>query len=123
MHMICVVLLVSPKSFDGKKGHAYAKLLPEGVGNGELMTEGEGALSLGAGDKRSDFYLRSRPPCKICLAAFFLLVVIPHVVPPKNRRKQFWARASLGGVVPKFIFCSVILSCRLTPLEQIRLVL
>lgn len=30
----------------------YAKLLPEGVGNGELMAEGEGSLSLGAGDKR-----------------------------------------------------------------------
>lgn len=47
------------QAFDGKKGHAYAKLLPEGVGNGELMAEGEGALSLGAGDKRSsgDFAL------------------------------------------------------------------
>lgn len=40
------------QAFDGKKNHAYAKLLPEGVGNGELMAEGEGALSLGAGDKR-----------------------------------------------------------------------
>ncbi|CAN0370534.1 unnamed protein product [Pylaiella littoralis] len=50
------------QSFDGKKGHAYAKLLPEGVGNGELMAEGEGALSLGAGDKRSsgDFALWKR---------------------------------------------------------------
>ncbi|CAN0166475.1 unnamed protein product [Ectocarpus sp. 6 AP-2014] len=50
------------QSFEGKKGHAYAKLLPEGVGNGELMAEGEGALSLGAGDKRSsgDFALWKR---------------------------------------------------------------
>ena len=50
------------KSFDGKKGHAYAKLLPEGVGNGDLMAEGEGSLSVGAGDKRSagDFALWKR---------------------------------------------------------------
>ncbi|CAM9579252.1 unnamed protein product [Scytosiphon promiscuus] len=50
------------QAFDGKKGHAYAKLLPEGVGNGELMAEGEGALSLGAGDKKSsgDFALWKR---------------------------------------------------------------
>ncbi|CAN0110178.1 unnamed protein product [Ascophyllum nodosum] len=52
----------SVKSFDGKKGHAYAKLLPEGVGNGDLMAEGEGSLSVGAGDKRSagDFALWKR---------------------------------------------------------------
>eukprot|EP00903_Cladosiphon_okamuranus_P021396 g19666.t1 len=50
------------QAFDGKKCHSYAKLLPEGVGNGELMAEGEGALSLGAGDKRSagDFALWKR---------------------------------------------------------------
>ncbi|CAN0185412.1 unnamed protein product, partial [Laminaria digitata] len=50
------------QAFDGKKGHAYAKLLPEGVGNGDLMAEGEGALSLGAGDKKSsgDFALWKR---------------------------------------------------------------
>lgn len=49
-----------PQAFDGKRGHAYAKLLPEGVGNGELMAEGEGALSLGAGDKRWDLLRRLR---------------------------------------------------------------
>lgn len=49
---MAVTVARSPQAFDGKKGHAYAKLLPEGVGNGELMAEGEGALSLGAGDKK-----------------------------------------------------------------------
>lgn len=57
-------VLISPvcQSFDGKKCHRYAKLLPEGVGNGDLVAEGEGSLSLGAGDKRSagDFALWKR---------------------------------------------------------------
>ncbi|CAM9604271.1 unnamed protein product [Chrysoparadoxa australica] len=41
-------------SFHKKNGHTYAKLLPEGLGNGELLAEGEGALSVGQGDKRSN---------------------------------------------------------------------
>lgn len=49
---VVMIMAADCQAFEGKKNHAYAKLLPEGVGNGELMAEGEGALSLGAGDKR-----------------------------------------------------------------------
>ncbi|KAG5181938.1 Cysteinyl-tRNA synthetase [Tribonema minus] len=48
------------QAFHKHKGHHYGKLLPEGLGNAELMAEGEGALtSCGAGDKKSqsDFAL------------------------------------------------------------------
>lgn len=42
-----------------KKGHKYGKLMPEQIGNDELLAEGEGALSVGASDKRNptDFVL------------------------------------------------------------------
>lgn len=53
--------MVPSQAFDGKKCHVYAKLLPEGVGNGELMAEGEGSLSIGAGDKRWVSLCRFKP--------------------------------------------------------------
>uniref|UniRef100_A0AAV1VL23 cysteine--tRNA ligase n=1 Tax=Peronospora matthiolae TaxID=2874970 RepID=A0AAV1VL23_9STRA len=46
-------------AFGKSKGKAYGKLLPENVGQSELLAEGEGALSAGPTDKRnvSDFVL------------------------------------------------------------------
>lgn len=46
-------------AFGQSKGKAYGKLLPENVGQSELLAEGEGALSVGQSDKRSasDFAL------------------------------------------------------------------
>ncbi|ETP41613.1 cysteine-tRNA ligase [Phytophthora nicotianae P10297] len=46
-------------AFGRSKGKAYGKLLPENVGQSELLAEGEGALSAGQSDKRnaSDFVL------------------------------------------------------------------
>jgi cysteinyl-tRNA synthetase len=46
-------------AFGQSKGKAYGKLLPENVGQSELLAEGEGSLSLGKQDKRnvSDFVL------------------------------------------------------------------
>ncbi|DAZ95916.1 TPA: hypothetical protein N0F65_012627 [Lagenidium giganteum] len=47
------------EAFNKSKGMAYGKLLPENVGQSELLAEGEGSLSLGKSDKRnqSDFVL------------------------------------------------------------------
>jgi len=50
----------SVSSFDGVNGHVYAKMMPEQIGNGELLGEAEGALSTGGlADKKnpSDFAL------------------------------------------------------------------
>uniref|UniRef100_K3WPZ4 cysteine--tRNA ligase n=1 Tax=Globisporangium ultimum (strain ATCC 200006 / CBS 805.95 / DAOM BR144) TaxID=431595 RepID=K3WPZ4_GLOUD len=46
-------------AFSSSKGKAYGKLLPENVGQSELLAEGEGSLSAGKSDKRnaSDFAL------------------------------------------------------------------
>ncbi|GAB9465744.1 Cysteine-trna ligase [Globisporangium polare] len=46
-------------AFAQSKGKAYGKLLPENVGQSELLAEGEGSLSAGKTDKRngSDFVL------------------------------------------------------------------
>lgn len=46
-------------AFNKSHGKAYGKLLPENVGQSELLAEGEGSLSLGKNDKRnaSDFAL------------------------------------------------------------------
>lgn len=46
-------------AFSQSKGKAYGKLLPENVGQSELLAEGEGSLSAGKTDKRnaSDFAL------------------------------------------------------------------
>lgn len=46
-------------AFGASKGKAYGKLLPENVGQSELLAEGEGSLSAGKSDKRnaSDFAL------------------------------------------------------------------
>lgn len=46
-------------AFAQSKGKAYGKLLPENVGQSELLAEGEGSLSAGKSDKRnaSDFAL------------------------------------------------------------------
>ncbi|KDO20407.1 cysteinyl-tRNA synthetase [Saprolegnia parasitica CBS 223.65] len=47
------------QAFGTAKGKAYGKLVPENVGQSELLAEGEGALSVGASDKRNanDFAL------------------------------------------------------------------
>ncbi|GLD94979.1 hypothetical protein PINS_up003604 [Pythium insidiosum] len=46
-------------AFSSAKGMAYGKLVPENVGQSELLAEGEGSLSVGKSDKRnpSDFAL------------------------------------------------------------------
>jgi len=56
----------SVNGYHNRNGHQYLKLLPEGLGNSELLEEGEGQLSLGKNDKRSasDFALwkKTRQP-------------------------------------------------------------
>ena len=46
-------------TFRASKSHHYPKLLPEAAANAKALEEGEGALSAGAGEKRSqtDFAL------------------------------------------------------------------